>query len=108
MKVVTIRKSTGLVIDSQDNPTPGVLTANAIGYGIDPEDIEEREVTEEEFKSLQFPKTVLSTIQQLTATDAGMARVAEDIVDLLIAEGKTLPQSVMDKIAERKALRQQL
>jgi len=49
-----------------------------------------------------------SIIQQLTATDAGMARVAEDIVDLLVAEGKVFPQSVLDKIAERKALRSSL
>lgn len=47
----------------------------------------------------------LPIIQQLAATDAGMARVAEDIFELLVDEGKTFPQSVIDKIAERKALR---
>lgn len=46
--------------------------------------------------------------QALAETDAGMARIAEDIYDLLVSEGKTFPKSVVDKIAERKALRAQL
>lgn len=46
--------------------------------------------------------------QKLAATDAGMARIAEDIYDLLVAEGKTFPHPVVNKIAERKALRAQI
>lgn len=52
------------------------------------------------------PKDIVK--QQLVATDAGMARIAEDIYDLLVADGKTFPQSAVDKIASRKALRAQL
>jgi len=51
------------------------------------------------------PDPIIAVKKSLEETDAGMARVAEDIFDLLVSEGKVFPQSVIDKIAERKALR---
>ena len=48
----------------------------------------------------------------LAATDADMARVAEDIIGLLIGKGvfttEEMPESVRDKIQEREALRSQI
>ena len=48
----------------------------------------------------------------LAATDAGMARVAEDIIGLLIGKGvftaEEMPESVREKIQAREALRSQI
>lgn len=54
------------------------------------------------------PDTKMILQQELIATDSWMARIAEDIYDLLVADGKTFPQTVIDKIAERKSLRNQI
>ena len=52
------------------------------------------------------------TRDALAATDAGMARVAEDIIGLLIDKGvftaEELPESVREKIQAREALRSQI
>jgi hypothetical protein len=48
-------------------------------------------------------------IASLTTTDAAMARVTEDLIDVLIASGTMaltdLPQSAQDVIAEREQIR---
>lgn len=64
--------------------------------------------TDVEIQAIQLESNNTAIKQALIETDAGMARIAEDIFDLLVADGKTFPQSVLDKIAERKALRAQL
>ena len=50
-----------------------------------------------------------TAIAELAATDAGMARVAEDLVEILLAKSliqeSDIPRAVRDKIAARKALR---
>ena len=52
------------------------------------------------------------TRDALAATDAGMARVVEDIIGLMIDKGvftaDEMPESVRDKIQEREALRSQI
>lgn len=48
---------------------------------------------------------VLTSLEQLQATDTRMARVAEDIYDALKAAGFTFPSAVDDLIAERKVHR---
>lgn len=50
--------------------------------------------------------------QELTQTDAAMARIAEDLIDVLIANGTIdladFPQTVQDKLTIRKQLRDQI
>ena len=52
------------------------------------------------------------TKDKLILSDSGMARVSEDLIDLLISKNlikfAELPQSAIDKINERKSLRGQL
>ena len=49
---------------------------------------------------------------KLTLSDTKMVRISEDLIDLLISKNliklAELPQSVIDKIKERKSLRGQL
>ena len=94
---------------SSDNET---LLKNAEIAGHNREDLEIQEVTTEEWEALvaaaNKPTPQEEAKKELSATDAGMARVAEDIIDLLMVEGYAFPQSVLDKIAERKALREKL
>jgi len=51
-------------------------------------------------------------LNALLETDKAMARLTEDIIDWVVNEGgfdkSTLPQTVQDKLAERKVLRDQL
>ena len=53
-----------------------------------------------------------STKNELAATDAGMARVAEDLIQMLIYKGviteSDIPQSARDKMAKRAMLRSKL
>ncbi len=108
MKVV-IQKSTGKMLESCTTSHSETLLSQALAdYPDIPEiDMEVREVTETERDAMTI-KVPPPPLELLLATDKGMARVAEDIYDMLVAEGKTFPQSVVDKIAERKALRAQL
>lgn len=49
---VAIQISTGKLLEGQSDATPGTLTKNAIAAGVAARDVEEREVTEEEFAVL--------------------------------------------------------
>lgn len=51
MRIAT-QISTGKLIEMQSHATEGTLTANAFAAGLDPSDIEEREVSPEEFAEL--------------------------------------------------------
>lgn len=48
-------------------------------------------------------------LAELAATDKGMARIGEDLIDVLISKGviliADLPQDTQDKLADRKAKR---
>jgi hypothetical protein len=76
-------------------------------------------VTDEELvlATVPIPVIVQPTLAQLAAaelpaTDAGMARVVEDLITVLVSKGvieeADLPDSAQAKLAERTALRQQI
>lgn len=54
----------------------------------------------------------LEIVRRLDHTDAGLARVIEDLIDLLediqVIDRRDLPQEARDKLAEREQLRSQL
>jgi hypothetical protein len=53
-----------------------------------------------------------STLAELAATDAGLGRVVEDLIELLTAKGtitqEELPQAARDKIEARKQMRSEM
>ncbi|HBC94388.1 MAG TPA: hypothetical protein DCZ10_16185 [Pelotomaculum sp.] len=109
---VCIQKSTGILRGSCSSSLPETLITQAIqDYGIPEIDLEVREVTVAQYKALLdvLPKPQLMPLEQLSATDKGMARVAEDLIDLLLLKGTItetdLPEVVRQKLAERKQLR---
>ena len=53
--IVSIQISTGRVIEMQSHARPGTLIANAVVAGFNANDIEEREVTYEEYLALVPP-----------------------------------------------------
>lgn len=78
--------------------------------GIVPDDSEHRPIpTMEELQTVwpqvQADMENANAKRELASTDAVMARIAEDIFDVLVAQGMTFPQVVKDKITQRKALR---
>jgi hypothetical protein len=105
---VCIQKSTGKMVDSNSTCDKSLIK-NAIGYGYEESDLEAKEISTAEWEALiaeaNQPTPQEAAKKELSATDAGVARVAEDIFDALVAEGYAFPQEVMDKIAARKALR---
>lgn len=73
------------------------------------EEIAERQAEEAAWAADAPARKAEEKRRQLAATDAHMARVIEDIYNVLTAEQKAaLPQAAKDKIAERQALRAQL
>lgn len=63
-----------------------------------------------EYNTVQLPK--IQALDELESTDKDMARVAEDIIDLLIFKGiltkQELPATAREKIEQRKILRSKL
>lgn len=49
---ISIQKSTGRVVEMQSHATPGTLAKNAVAAGFKKADVEEREVTPEEYYAL--------------------------------------------------------
>lgn len=68
--------------------------------------------TEEEKEKDRILQEAEEAKQQLIETDKDVVRVIEDIIDVLVAKKvvdyKDLPQSVQEKLAERKTLREKL
>jgi hypothetical protein len=106
--------STGRLIEMQSDGDNETMISNAINAGFTRDDIEIRDVTETEFASIldAQPKQQPTPLQQLEATDWQMARAAEDLINALITKGviaeNDLPQVVLDKIAYRQQLRDEL
>ena len=75
---VLIRKSDNLLIEEQSSATAGTLIQNALNYGFKETEVEEKEVTIEEFKlildSQPKPKQPLtpSDRERLEALEAAM------------------------------------
>jgi len=112
--IVVIDKNTGLIRLSDNSSDAETMLKNAINAELVEADIEVKEITCEEYESLRNaePKPQPTPLEQLKATDAGMARVAEDIVSILLAKGVLqeidLPKATLDKITIRQDLRRQL
>lgn len=57
MRIVII-KSTGAIFEAQSDATEGTCIANAVSAGLDANDLEERLVTDEEYRAM-LPKPVI-------------------------------------------------
>lgn len=68
--------------------------------------------TQSELDAIRLEKDKQAALSELQATDKEMARVGEDLLDVLIAKGilssSDLPQNAQDKLSQRKALRAKL
>lgn len=110
---VCIQKSIGKMLGSCGTSHPETLIAQALqDYPDIPEsDMEVLEVTKTERDDM-IPKVQPTPLETLSATDKGMARVAEDLIDVLLSKGTItetdLPEAVRQKLAERKQLRSQI
>ena len=58
MPRISINKRTNKVIERQDDSTPGTLTENAVRAGVPRGDIDEKVVTEAEYRTLRGPDPV--------------------------------------------------
>lgn len=68
--------------------------------------------TSEELEKDKKQKEKQEALQKLAGTDTKMARVVEDVINVLVAKKvidiKDLPQEAVDKLEERKMLREKL
>jgi len=79
MRICT-QKSTGRFLEMQSDATQGTLIQNAINGGFDAEDLEEKIITEEEFKTitLTFPVENQNTLaEQILASPADLAALKQ-------------------------------
>ena len=94
---VSIEISTGKLIEMQSNPSVGTLLRNAIAAGYDPLEIEEREVTDLQFKAL-----IESNKSQLEKDEEEVARLIAGKKDELAIkdlkkDGKLNPDGTLKK-----------
>ena len=75
MRICT-EKSTGVLIEMQSNATEGTLTQNAVNCGYSSDDIEEREVTPQEYQEV-LSKQPVTIDTRKAAIDAALAYVAK-------------------------------
>ena len=79
MRICT-QKSTGRFLEMQSDATEGTLIQNAINGGFDVSDLEEKTITEEEFKpiTLTFPTEKQTTlVEQILASPADIAALKQ-------------------------------
>ena len=82
---------------------------NGVSVPMTENEIANRQAEELAWESGAGERERQKLVTDLKQSDAGMARVIEDIYDVLTEEQKAvLPQSVKDKIEQRRALRAQL
>jgi len=77
MRICT-QKSTGRFLEMQSDATEGTLIQNAVNAGFDSEDLEEKIITEKEFKTitLTFPaEKQLTLVEQILASPADLAEL---------------------------------
>lgn len=75
MRICT-QKSTGRFLEMQSNATEGTLIQNAVNAGFNSDDLEEKTISEEEFKTitLTFPTEKQTTlVEQILASPADLA-----------------------------------
>lgn len=96
-----IRDASGKIVQISERPVDGgseQLSADSAEY--------------QQFVEEQAAHTAEQLRQQLAASDTGMARLVEDLVDLLIAKGvikfTELPPAAGSKYLERQAARERL
>jgi hypothetical protein len=107
---VCIEKTTGKLIEMQSGDGDlESLKQNAINQGYTENDIELKTITSDEWKVIEMKINRPTPKIELVKTDTGMARVIEDLIDLLVAKRAIkfdeLPMAAQDKIATRKSLR---
>ena len=75
MRICT-EKSTGVLIEMQSHASEGTLKQNAINCGYAPEDVEEREVTAQEYSEILAKQPVTPDLRK-AAIDAALAYVSK-------------------------------
>ena len=79
MRICT-QKSTGRFLEMQSVASEGTLIQNAVNAGFDSEDLEEKIITEEKFKTitLAFPaEKQLTLVEQILASPADLAALKQ-------------------------------
>jgi hypothetical protein len=108
---ICIETATNKLIEMQSGATEGTLTQNAITAGYELADIEEREVTPEEYQALKAsqPKTQdelnAPILAELSALDSYIPRGLEDTWDLLSFDENQLPEQLQAKLTRKVELR---
>jgi hypothetical protein len=88
--------ATGIILEAQSHATEGILLQNAVNYGYQLADIEELEVTEDEYAALiaPAPETLLQKKTRLRAAalavrNADIARLGSQYCAAVCADGST-------------------
>lgn len=100
---VCLQKSTGRVIEMQDSATDGTLITNCVNGGLDASDLEERDVTPEEYAQLIAPQQAKTLVlAQIAALEAKQDR---SVREAILTGDTTRVKAINDEII---ALRAQL
>jgi hypothetical protein len=112
-------KTTNKIIEAQDRATAGTLIQNALNAGYNLADIEELEVTEQEYNNLLANNPALIKQNQrqeiqskLETLDKVIPRGLEDTLDMLISKSviaeNDIPSYVKTRKKQKQNLRQEL
>jgi hypothetical protein len=102
---VCIEKSTGKLVESQAHATEGTMIQNALQYGYLESDLEEKEVTQEEYIAL-LESQPMPVHRQISLLKAKLAET--DYAVIKIAEGAATFEEYADIIAHRQAWRAEI
>ena len=80
---VCLEKSTGKLLEYQSFATPGTLTANAISAGYSADQVEEKEVTETEWKVIRQNQLVKPAQDALEAKETDRQQKQQAIIEKL-------------------------
>lgn len=102
---ICIEKTSGKLVESQTDATEGTMIQNALQYGYIESNLEEKEVTEEEYATILLNQPVPAE-QQISTLKQKLANT--DYVVIKIAEGVATPGEYADVIAQRQAWRAEI
>ena len=79
MRICT-QKSTGRFLEMQSDATEGTLIKNAVNAGFDAQDLEEKIITDEEFKEISLTFAVenqLTLVEKILASPTELAKLKQ-------------------------------
>ena len=102
---ICIVTATNKLVESQSDASEGTMIRNALQYGYNEPDLEEKDVTEEEYETLLSIQPIPAD-QQIAALKAKLTNT--DYVVIKITEGAATVEEHADTITQRQAWREEI